>query len=222
MRTSALILISLFILSSCKEDDKDSSPTPNPATENTVKLSSLEDGQKNQYLQYSSTCQNGEQDFTFTGDTLVLEVFETRDSLKFKEYFTEGSANMSEAATVEHYVVPGEDFILIPQRQISYYFFFYGNDTIHLTKPEDLNLQQGNCLIEYPNGDAFIGEEIGFLPDYEYHGIRHQNSRVISCVPGILLLDAYLVYTKDELRMSHTLNPTGDGDFIINGYTLLE
>jgi hypothetical protein len=110
--------------------------------------------------------------------------------------------------------------LLIPERQQSYLFFFFGNDTIHLTKPHDLNLQQGSCFVEYMDGAPFIGEEIGLLPNFTLGTVQFSNNRAISCVPPILNLDAYLIYDSKQLYVSHTINDAII-TFPIDSYTLL-
>jgi len=203
-------------------DEKDASTTPPPETpKNTIKLNDLKEGQINRYLRYSADCSDPEGSFAFTGDTLIVEMRQTTEGLTFYEEFTTGSSEMGGLEPSQTRVISEDGFILIPERQLSYLFFFYGNDTIFLEKPEDLNLNQGECFIEYANGDPFIGEEIGFLPDFRYGAIRHQNNRIVSCVPPILDLDAYLIYDESQLKMSHTVRDNFT-EFIIDGYTLLE
>ncbi|MEM9051507.1 MAG: hypothetical protein AAGC47_05595 [Bacteroidota bacterium] len=222
MNRKFLILIAPLLLFACKSDNDDPSSSPaDPNPKNTMELNNLKEGQQNRYLRFSANCSDHDGTFEYTGDTLVVTVLEDEEGLKFIEQFTENSTNMSEAIPALSEVVAGDEYILIPERQLSYLFFFYGNDTIHLTKPEDINLNQGSCYIEYDNGEPFIGEEIGFLPVYEYQGMRYTNNRIVSCVPVILDLDAYLVYDETQLKMSQTrfddfMNVT------IEGYTLLK
>lgn len=219
-RNLAFILIPLFAIS-CNSDDNDSGPAPQPAPKNTIELNNLQDGQVNRYLRYTADCSDPTGSFTYSGDTLEVEIRSTTEGLVFYEEFTEGSPNFGGLEPSETRVISHDGYILIPERQFSQLFFFYGNDTIHLNKPEDLNLNQGSCFIEYENGEPFIGEEIGFLPTFEYQDIRYQNNRIVSCVPFVLNLDAYLIYDQSQLKMSHTLR-----DYIesmsIDGYTLLQ
>lgn len=215
----ALLLIPFFFIA-CDSDDKDSNPTPNPAPKNTIELNDLQAGQVNRYLRYTANCSDPDGNFAYSGDTLVVEIRQTIEGLAFYEAFTPGSAEMGEFEPAESRVISEDGYILIPERQMSYLFFFYGNDTIFLTKPEDLNLNQGTCFIEYENGEPFIGEEIGFLPTFDYQNIRYQNNRIVSCVPPFMDLDAYLIYDAGQLKMSHTLRDIG-ASFSIDGYTLL-
>ncbi|MCH2213664.1 MAG: hypothetical protein MK086_00700 [Flavobacteriales bacterium] len=220
MNSKILSLVAPLLLFACKSDNDD--PSSSPADpKNTIQLNNLKEGQQNQYLRFSANCSDHNGTFEYTGDTLVVTVLEDGEGLKFFEEFTKNSTHMNEEIPSIHKVFAGEDYILVPERQLSYLFFFYGNDTIHLTKPEDINLNQGSCFIEYPNGEPFIGEEIGFLSFYEYQDMRYTNNRIVSCVPMILDLDAYLVYDETQLKMSQTRID----DFtsvIIEGYTLLK
>lgn len=219
-RNLALLLIP-FLALSCNSDDKDSnSPPSHPAPKNTIELNNIQEGQINRYLRYTADCSDPEGSFTYTGDTLEVRTIMTIEGMAFFEEFTEGSTNMVGVEPSETRVISHDGYILIPERQFSYLFFFYGNDTIHLTKPEDLNLNQGTCFLEYENGEAFIGEEIGFLSTFDYQDIRYQNNRIVSCVPPFMSLDAYLIYDESQLKMSHTLRDTG-ASFSIEGYALL-
>ncbi len=221
MKQTLLALSVSLLLVSCNSDEEKGSPSPSPnLPENTIALNELEDGQVNYYLRYESNCQDLSNSFRYTGDTLIVEVQSTSDGLIFNEYFSPGSAEMSNTVPALHRVIPENGYILIPERQISYLFFFYGNDTIHLEKSPDLNLQQGTCFIEYQDGEPFIGEEIGYLDEMRHWNIRHENVKIISCVPFVFDLDAYLVYTQNQLYMSHVL--VNDFDEVnISGYTLL-
>jgi hypothetical protein len=213
-----------FLLMACDSDDEEKTgpvSAPAPVFENTIRLNQMEDGQRNHYLHYTANCNDPAGSFTYTGDTLVVTIKNTSEGLAFYEEFTAFSATMSELSSSETRVIQEDGYFLIPERELSYLFFFYGNDTVHLTKPEDLNLQQGSCFIEYENGDPFIGEEIGFLPEFEYQNIRYENNRIVSCVPPLIDLDAYLVYNESELRISQTLANDFSNVFI-DGYTLLE
>lgn len=221
MKKFFTLLIIPFLAVACKDDKDDSNPPSEvPTPKNTIKLNDLQEGQVNRYLRYTADCSDPEGSFAYSGDTLVVEIRSTTEGLVFYEEFTEGSTNFGGLEPSETRVISREGYILIPERQFSQLFFFYGNDTIYLTKPEDLNLNQGTCFIEYENGDPFIGEEIGFLPSLNFHDIEYQNNRVVSCVPPILDLDAYLIYDESRLKMSHTLQFTGVG-YPIQGYTLL-
>ena len=222
MKRNLVLLLIPFLAISCDSDDKDSNPSPaDPNPKNTIELNNIQEGQVNRYLRYTADCSDPEGSFAYTGDTLKVEIRSTIEGLVFHEEFTEGSTNFDGVEPSETRVISREGYILISERQFSQLFFFYGNDTIFLTKPEDLNLNQGTCFIEYENGDPFIGEEIGFLPNFNYQNIEYQNNRIVSCVPPIFLnLDAYLIYDESQLKMSHTLRDMG-ASFSIDGYTLL-
>ena len=105
-----------------------------------VRLDQPQTGQRSYFLRYESTCDKPSGDFEYTGDTLILEVIEAGPTVRFKESFTTGSPlwqpDIGGPPTEEGYVVyPFEDYLLLPERQSSNLFFFYGNDTLWLNRP---------------------------------------------------------------------------------------
>lgn len=167
----------------------------------------LEDGQYSYFIRYESTCDNLNGDFVLTGDTLRVEVIEENNDFKFKESFTENSPMYINGQTEPtiHEVIPYDNFILIPERFNSALFFFYGNDTIHTRNFERENMVQNNCRVDF-NGSTFIGNEIGLIDKFEIGDFEYKNKTVVSCLPMMIELDAYLIYDNKELVMSHTVD----------------
>lgn len=195
------IICLLAILSACNED---SIILPQ---RDYIDLSKLEHGQYSYFVRYESTCENLNGDFRLTGDTLKVEVIEENNDFLLKETFTENSPmyiNGQIEPTI-HEVMPYDDFILIPERFNSALFFFYGNDTIHTRNLERQDMVQNSCRIDF-NGSTFIGNEIGFVDKFELGDIEYKNKTVVSCLPMMIELDAYLMYDNKELVMSHTID----------------
>jgi len=219
-----LTFITPLLLIACEPDNDDSIARPDQHTrviQNTINLNELKNGQQNYYLRFTADCSDHNGTFQYTGDTLVLSVNSKDNDLLFYEEFTPNSTNMGGLEPSETYVFSKNDYLLLPDRQLSYLFFFYGNDTIHLTKPEDINLSQGDCYIEYLSGEPFIGEEIGYLPTFEYQDINLINNRIVSCVPIFFDMDAYLIYDQTQLKMTKMLfNNLSNSS--IEGYVLLQ
>ncbi len=207
-----LLIPSLLLLSACTKDDDNQSDPETP--KNYVSLKSPKTGQQNMYVQYRKEC--GQDDsFQYTGDTLILSVIESDTATLLKETFTSGSTNLSEMEDAIYPIYPNEDYILIPERQASWLFFFYGNDTIHLNQPADVELTQDNCVLTYLNGETFIGNEIASITSYEIGDIGLFNKSAISCVPPIMDIEAYLIYDKKGIEVSSTMDLLGSN---LNGW----
>jgi len=195
------IICLLTILAACNED---SIILPQ---RDYIDLRDLKIGQYSYFVRYESNCDNLSGDFQFTNDTLLVEVIEENGEMKFRERFTENSPMYQNGQTdpiihkVEHY----DDFMLITERFNSPLFFFYGNDTIHLRNLEREDMVQNNCRIDF-NGSTFVGNEIGFIDKFEIGDFEFKNKTVVSCVPMLIDLDAYLIYDNRELVMSHTVD----------------
>ncbi len=195
-----IALIGTLALSSCSENDD--SPTPiDPNPKNELRLSDLRQGQSSYYVRYTQPCADP-QSFSYSGDTLRVEVFIEDDSLKFRESYTAGSLTLSETEAIEYPVTDKGDYLLITERFRSQLFFFYGNDTLFLNKPTTAELLQDGCALTYQNGDIFIGEEMGNLPLYEIGDISLHSNKAVSCVPTIMPLDAFLIFDSKELKIS--------------------
>ncbi len=215
MKKLLLLCCCFAILAACNDDDSIIEPSKNP-----VQLDKLEVGQKSYFLNYLSNCDSLNTNFHLTGDTLVLEVVEENGALKFKESFTEHSPKTINNPTspVFYSVEAFDNFVLIPQRFESNLFFFYGNDTIHINNLNQEAMIQNECRIDF-NGSTFIGNEIGLIDEFKIGDFKQKNKTVVSCVPMMWNLDAYLIYDKNALYMSHSVNQF---DNSIAGWVLLE
>jgi hypothetical protein len=99
------------------------------------------------------------------------------------------------------------------------------NDTLHLTKPEDVNLQQGECLFAKEDGSLFWNvEEIGFLPIFQFMTVHHENNRIVLSryeSQNSEDLFSYLIYDQSELKGTHSAVEYGV-DWSVIGYTLID
>lgn len=213
------ILIPLFalLLLSCSKDDD--SPDSAPPTPSEINMSNLQVGQKSTYIRYQDVCGMGD-GFSFTGDTLEVEVTVVGNQMYFTEKYTPGSTNLSATPVVNHKVTKHDGYVLIPERDISSLFFFYGNDTIWTNPQHDVNLSQDLCFVNYPDGNPFIGEEIGLINSFDIGAVSTGEATVVSCVPIMMDLDAYLIYDENELKISHSISPIWTS-YSVNGFSII-
>lgn len=213
----ALCAISL-IFASCESDD-DQAPPSDLNPKNELRINDLKVGQSNRFLAFNDMCfQSGF--FEYTGDTLLVEVVPMGSGIGIRESFTPGSTNHSEVQPVTHAVVKRDGYLLLPERQLSQLFYFFGNDTLPVAKPHSIALQQGECHIEYQSGEPFIGEEVGLISLLELGDRQYTEKRVVSCVPPIMGLDGYLVYDSKQLFVSMTILP-GFDTLPANGFMMI-
>ncbi len=178
-----------------------------------INLRNPQPGDQSKYLMYESSCS---ENFQFTGDTLLVEVVSKDDTLYLKESYTSGS---SRERTTEHAIFPENGYVLVPQRFNSEFLFFYGNDTIFLDRPADVQLIQSGCqLLE--NSDPFIGESIGSIDEFQFGLYRVNDKKSISCVPGFFDIDAYIFYA-DHMNAIHIIR-TGLEENNIVGFVAIE
>jgi hypothetical protein len=222
MKKLLLICCCFSVLFACNEDEPKVEPIEpiTPIVYKKINLSNLEVGQRSQFINYTSNCNDLNGAFTLVGDTIIVEVISENGELKFKEYFTEYSPSYLNGSVnpIIHKVIPHDNFILIPERFNSNLFFFYGNDTIHIKNMSQENMVQNNCRIDY-NGSTFIGAEIGKIDIFTVGDLEYQEKTVVSCLPIWFDFDAYLIYDQDELFMSHAVNRS---DNSISGWTILD
>lgn len=187
-----LSFLSIVILVSC---DKDPVTPGTP----TVNFQSPSIGQENFYQAFAGECGQ----LVPTGDTLILRIKDVNGvDLEVEELYTEGSPSHS----TETYVYPAKwstSFLDIkPEyRQFSRLFFFYGSDTLRLVQEPDINLQQNNCVL-WDGQTDFVGDSIGLVNSFKVGSLEYQDKKIVSCVPIILNLDAYLVYDRHNLYAS--------------------
>ncbi|MEQ9402895.1 MAG: hypothetical protein RIM99_04865 [Cyclobacteriaceae bacterium] len=210
IRTLLLFASTLTILFGCSEESAGPFIDVNPDA--GIDLQNIQSGNSASYVLYDSQC---DQNFQFTGDTLVISVIEKNDSLFLREQYTEGSYR---ERTIEHVIIPKNGYVLIPDRFSSEFLFFYGNDTIFLDRPATVDLVQNGCQL-MENGDTFIGDAIGSIDKFEFGTMRIINKKGISCVPGNFEIDAYIFYS-DHLSAVHIINNGLNGQ--ITGFMAIE
>ncbi len=209
------LLLSLSFLTSCEKDN-----TFKPGA-NVVNLQSPAVNQENFYLRYSGECGT----LTPTGDTLIFRIKEVDGSnLEIEEIFTPGSPSYSPNG----YVYPATwstEFLDIDAdfRVNSQLFFFYGSDSLKLKMDPSLHLTQNNCIV-WNGQDGFEGDAIATVPNFRVADINYGPTKIVSCVPVILDLDAYLVYDKHNLYSSFTSTEGGwfpTTNPVVNAYALI-
>ena len=218
MKNLLTLSFCVLLLSACEKKIDTPSIEHNP-----IDLSDPRVGQVSCYVEYEALCSQGNFGYSFSEDTLIVKVIEEAGEMKFMEYLTMHSPSHIDGSfgIPKIYPVHFEDkYMLIPERQNSELFFFYGNDTIW-TKPEhDTDLNQNGCFLYHENGEQFIGEEIGYSETVTFGPITRSQKTVVSCVPVILALDAYIVYDLTSIQVSHTILST-TSDYEINGWVLI-
>lgn len=226
MKSKYLAILFLGICVACSPEPIEEIVEETPS--NQVQFSNLKVGQKSQYLRFEFDCVQTDTAFKWTGDTLNLEVVAKEGTLYFQETFTPNSANIENLGT-EPILYPVEEEIgklRIPERSQSQLFFFYGNDVIDLnymlySRPE---LKQNGCRL-LMNETPFIGNDIAKVERFDVGGIHIKDKTVVSCVPVILGIDAYLMYDINQLYLSYTYNHSGfmeDEWILVGGYRLIE
>lgn len=225
MKTHWLLSLTVVtLLFACSKSDELPDPTPEPSKEE-VDLTTLKVGQRSLFVRYTTTCENLEADFAFTGDTLIWEVVSTIEGdLQLKESFTERSPlYLNGAQEPVIYPVTGDGKkVLLPQRELSNLFFFYANDTIFLQPAASVPLQQDACRLMLQS-EPFIGNDIGVVPTFELGPLRQEDQLAVSCVPPIFDVEAYLVYDEHRLRMSHVItNGCCTAPSTVNGWVRLD
>ncbi len=203
-RSISLTLLLLFLLG-CGSDGI--LPSSRFNGQNTVDLGNPQVGQKTYFQGFITLCESLEEDFEYTGDTLILEVFERENEYFFGEYFTPHSGTYLDSQVHDTTYYPfkvAESFILLPERSRSTLFFFYGNDTLRLNPPSRAALVQEDCYLQL-EGEVFDGDEIGKVRKIELGEIKINDKTAVSCIPLIFDLDAYLVYDSKELHLSYSI-----------------
>ena len=193
---SALLILAWLVLSliAC---DKDPGFTPNP---DQINFQAPVAGQENYYVHYFGQCgeliPSGDtliwKVIDFNGEDLVLEeTFKIASGFPHSHVFTaKWSADMIE--------INAED------RQQSLMLNFYGSDFLKLTAPASKQMLQSNCLVW--NGSlGFRGDAIGVVPAFRVSDHGYTNKKVVSCVPTIVELDAYLVYDSHNIYSSYSM-----------------
>ena len=217
MKKLTYLCVAVLMMCSCEKTEVQ------PALEHDpIDLQNPKVGQISCYVEYNAECAQGL--YTYTQDTLIVRVTEHDGQLQFMEYLTYHSPSHIDGSfgNPKMYDVHFEaDYILIPERQNSELFYFYGNDTIFTNPVHDIDLNQNGCYLYHENGDLFIGEEIGYSENVAFGPVQESGKTVVSCVPTILALDAYIIYEPTSIHVSHTIQNTVNGDKI-NGWVLIK
>ncbi len=209
----------LLIVSSCQDDDN-ATPTPQPEPPGPINLMSLQKGQHATYVRLDGICGFADL-YEYTRDTLNVHITGEDGDLTFEETFTKGSPLYElNPDTVSYPVIIEDGFILLPERSQSTLFFFYGNDTIFTSPNHDVELIQEGCR-QMIDGQVFGGDFIGHLPSFEMHDIFLQDQTVVSCVPLIIDLEAFLCYNDGQINLSYTLD-SGFPGITFRGWKLLD
>ena len=217
------LLCGLFFIISCDKETIDPGVIPG---NNAVLLGDLKVGQKSYYAAYTSQCEDLTGSFQWTGDTLVVEVVHFQDDIALKEYLTPGSKNAQGSREYFQKINSlNNDYIAIPDYQSSNLFNFFGSDSILLKPKSRPAMVQNSCVIKF-NGATFTGNEIGSIERFTIGPVSLKNKTVVSCVPTILNLDAYLFYDENQLYLSHQAVRTEFNGVIspttITGWRLIE
>lgn len=225
MKKYLILSLALITLACTKEPIESSRVITEPVLEGNVNLAAPAVGQKSLFLRYYTQCEDLDGLFEYTGDTLQVEVIEESGQMLIRETFTEFSTSMLNGGIVEPLSYPiscdGKK-VLIPEREQSHLFFFYGNDTIRLETNMDVDLAQRDCKL-FDSNDVFIGDDIGYLETFQLGSMEQKSKIAVSCVP-VITLDAYLIYDKQQLHVSHviyTSNFMGNISQSIQGWELI-
>lgn len=225
MKNYCLIVICLLIFS-CEKAEIE----PAPVKEGAVHFKNLQAGQESRFVRYTLNCNDFEESFQWTGDTLFLKVVEEGKDLYFEESLTPGSPMYQQGGDVNPVTYPIErqvDQLYLPERENSKLFYFFGSDYLILKKESStlLNrLEQDNCYMNL-KGEAFIGDEIGIIDRFEIGTFTIEDKMAVSCIPIYLGIDAYLTYDLDQLYLSHVIHKSefnGQRTDSIEGWFLLE
>lgn len=226
-----LLAFSVLIFSSCDKESPIDKPIVDiePKIEllkDNVTLQDLQVGQKSYFITYESTCENMESEFKYTGDTLIWSV-ELHDGKKvFVEDYSDFSPwkiNYPEFEPIVYTVEEIDNGLLLVERWNSNLFFFYGNDTMRLKYPKEVNLTQSHCMISTPDS-IFTGDQIGWIDEFKIGDMAVKEKLVVSCVP-LFNVDAYLIYSDNHLYASHIVSTSefnGDINQTIRGFELLK
>jgi len=193
---SALLILACLVLSltSC---DKDPAFTPNP---DHINFQAPVIGQKNYYARYYGEC--GE--LIPSGDTLIWKVIDFNG----EELVLEETYKIASGIPHSHVFTAkwSADMIEInaDDRQQSLMLNFYGSDFLKLTAPASKQMLQSNCLV-LNGSQGFRGDAIGVVPAFRVSDHGYTNKKIVSCVPTIVELDAYLVYDSHNIYSSYSM-----------------
>ena len=215
---SILLSLSLaVILVSCNSDSSIDdiislgdtiSPKAGPES---INFAAPQDGQRSKYVRYFAECGHLNP-VSFTGDTLEITISGSGDTWQLTESFTDGSPMLVDSLrTFSQTYKLYEDYALITERVRSQLFWFYGNDTLFFSRPNIISLQQEDCRLAVAPEELFIGDEMGQFDEFRIGQISVTDKKAVSCIPMWIPVEAYLIYNREHLSLSHTVN----GDSIV-------
>ncbi len=192
-----------------------------------IDLSHLTFGQISQYKAYIAECEDIENTFEFTGDTLTVRVILEPEGLFLEEYLTSYSTAFLSGDVKDTFRYPVDyenGKVVLRERQTSRLFFFYDSDYLPLDFPPLMpTAHQNGCKLQL--GDTtFTGNELVQFPAFEFGEIALYNKAAVSCRP-ITEGDGYLMYDEHQLYLSHTVTTEEFGNKIrswVNGWCLLK
>ena len=210
MKTLYLILFCLFIVALGCRSEVINPPTdyvPEDPESNLINFENPKAGQETWFLRYESICDSLDGKFHYTEDTLKLLVIEENGVLMLEECLTPYSRMYIDGTfrePIRQKIIDEEGRLLLPEREESALFYFYGNDTLHLKPQNKIPLYKVGCRIFTSQG-PFIGNDIGEVDHFDFGDIELESKTVVSCLPEPLTMDAYLIYSENALFMSHTI-----------------
>ena len=116
--------------------------------------------------------------------------------------FTEMGADTNATPVVLHAErVPGNLIIPAEERVNSRLLFFYGSDSIRLDATPVTTLEYRDCVF-YDGDQVFTGDYVAAIDEFTFANQTISNLKMVSCVPFVLDLNAYLLYNENNLLAS--------------------
>ena len=78
-------------------------------------------------------------------------------------------------------------------------------DTLFFNRPRIVDLKQVDCRLAFSSNEIFTGDDMGKFEEFRVGQISISNERAVSCIPMVLEIEAYLMYNRDHLLLSHTI-----------------
>lgn len=199
--TTSTIIFCLMctVYLACTSDDRAISIDQN------VNLKSPQIGQRSLYVLITGAC-GLDNTYQYSGDTLELSIVGDNKDLFLQEQFTESSPLYeTRPFPIKYPIHHMEDRVILPERDSSTLFFFYGSDTILTSPTAEFTLRQESCRL-MNNEQIFTGDAVAQFERFSIMDQVLNNQFVVSCVPVIIELEAYLAYRDGWLNMSYTLD----------------
>ena len=190
------LILPVVLLFACERDEP--APIVDPIDPDRINFMDPQVGQFNEYEFITFTC--GEASDGNNTDLRLEITAVSEESITL----VESSSGLQDVEIIaERY--EGGISISPEQRNQSNLLFFYGDDNIRLTATPTATVLQRDCV--FFDGDTkFTGEYVASTPSFEIEGHSMQDLKVVSCVPVLLELDGYLLYTENTLVASMTSN----------------